>query len=64
MQNYLTVAETATRLKVCPQTVYTLVRKGQLPHVRCGRAIRIPDDAYIRELKEWTPWTVMEDHLA
>jgi len=41
----LTVGETAARLKVATNTVYGLVEKGELPHHRIGRTIRIlPSD--------------------
>lgn len=45
----LTVAETAAALHLNRNTVYDLVRRGQLPALRVGRVIRIPETA----LHEW-----------
>jgi excisionase family DNA binding protein len=42
---YLTVAEAAHLLRVHPQSVYRMVHAGELPHLRVGRAIRIPREA-------------------
>jgi excisionase family DNA binding protein len=39
---FLTVFETATILRVSKQTVYRLVRAGDLQAVRVGRSFRIP----------------------
>jgi excisionase family DNA binding protein len=39
---FLTVFETATILRVSKQTVYRLVRHGDLEAVRVGRSFRIP----------------------
>jgi len=53
----LTIAETATRLKVATNTVYGLVEKGELPHHRIGRTIRILPadiDAYQHQNTEVT----------
>ncbi len=38
----LTVEELARYLRVDPQTVYRRFRKGDIPGVRIGRAIRFP----------------------
>ena len=38
----LTVAEAAEFLRVHPNHVYELIRRGELPHVRLGRVIRLP----------------------
>ena len=38
----LTVAEAAELLRVHPNHVYELIRRGELPHVRLGRVIRLP----------------------
>ena len=38
----LTVAEAAELLRVHPNHVYELIRRGELPHVRLGRIIRLP----------------------
>jgi len=41
----LTVAAVARRLNVCEATVYRALRRGELPYIRIGRAIRIPSAA-------------------
>jgi len=41
----LTVREVAERLAVCTATVYALVERGEIRHLRVSKAIRIhPDD--------------------
>ena len=40
----LTVAAASRRLNVAEATIYRACRRGQLEHVRIGRAIRIPED--------------------
>ena len=45
----LTVPETAAFLDVSRDTVYRLIREGQLPHVRLGRLLRVPRT----KLDEW-----------
>jgi excisionase family DNA binding protein len=39
----LTVKETAERLGVCPHTVYTLVREGDLPAFRVRNQWRVTE---------------------
>ena len=38
----LTVSEAAKLLRVHPNPVYELIRRGELPHVKLGRVIRLP----------------------
>ena len=45
----LNVRETAAFLDVSRDTVYRLIREGQLPHVRLGRLLRVPRT----KLDEW-----------
>lgn len=45
----LTVAEAAAALHLGRNTVYDLIRHGDLPSIRIGRAIRVPQAA----LQEW-----------
>lgn len=40
-----TVEETADKLRVCRETVYKLIRIGELPSVAIGRRRLISDDA-------------------
>jgi excisionase family DNA binding protein len=42
---YLTVREVADRLRVCTDTVYEMVKRGDLAHVRVSNVIRIPRSA-------------------
>ena len=42
---YTSVKDAAKRLDVHPDTVRRMIYAGELPHVRIGRAIRIPLDA-------------------
>jgi len=37
----LAVREVAARLGVCTATVYALVERGELPHVRVSNAVRV-----------------------
>lgn len=45
----LRIREVALLLRLGESTVKAMVQRGELPVVRCGRAVRIPR----RELKEW-----------
>ncbi|MEU3295757.1 helix-turn-helix domain-containing protein [Streptomyces longwoodensis] len=56
----LTVAETASVMRVSKQTVYRLVHSGHLPTVRTasGKSFRIPEAAvhdYVRESFKGAP---------
>ena len=42
---FLTVAEVATIMRVSKMTVYRLVHGGELPAVRVGRSVRVPEQA-------------------
>jgi excisionase family DNA binding protein len=44
-----TVAEAAEQLRISKGLAYELVARGQMPHVRLGRLIRIPRQA----LENW-----------
>lgn len=45
----LRIREVALLLRLGESTVKAMVQRGELPVVRCGRAIRVPR----RELEEW-----------
>jgi excisionase family DNA binding protein len=48
--DHLTPAEVAARLQVCRATVYKLIARGELAHVRVGLSVRIAPadlDAYL-----------------
>lgn len=40
----LTVTEVADVLRVTPKTVYALIKRGELPSFRIGRAVRCRED--------------------
>ena len=42
---FLTVAEVAEMMRVSKMTVYRLVHAGELPAIRIGRSIRVPESA-------------------
>ncbi len=42
---FLTVREVAEQLSVSPATVYALVERGEIAHVRVSNAIRISPEA-------------------
>ncbi|MGQ0670814.1 MAG: helix-turn-helix domain-containing protein [Actinomycetota bacterium] len=41
---FVTVSEVASLLRVSRMTVYRLIRQGDLPAVRMGRALRLRED--------------------
>ena len=44
------VKEYAAQARITPNAVYELVRRGEVPAVRFGRAIRIPREAGDKKL--------------
>jgi excisionase family DNA binding protein len=42
---FATVAEVALIMRVSKMTVYRLVHSGELPAVRVGRSLRVPESA-------------------
>lgn len=55
MQRLLSVQETAERLGLKPATIRAwLLRRKNLPFVRCGRAVRIPAEAVERFVNQNT----------
>lgn len=42
---YLTVREAADVLRINPETVYRMIRRGELRHVRAGSRILVPPNA-------------------
>lgn len=49
---YLTVQEVADLMRVSTMTVYRLIKSGELPAVRVGRAFRLRDndiDTYLAQ---------------
>jgi len=51
----LTVKETARRLGVCPHTVYTLVREGELPAFRVRNQWRVNETTLARYMQAENP---------
>ena len=49
---FLTVAETASVMRVSKMTVYRLVHGGHLPAIRVGRSFRVPEQAIHEYLRE------------
>lgn len=49
---FLTVAETASVMRVSKMTVYKLVHAGLLPAIRVGRSFRVPENAVHAFLRE------------
>lgn len=48
----LTVAEVAAIMRLSKMTVYRMVNSGQLPALKVGRSVRIPEhvvDEYLRK---------------
>lgn len=49
MDNLLTIAEVAERLKLTPQTIYKMIKDKTLPAIRVGSQWRIPEE----KIQEW-----------
>ena len=49
---FMTVAEVAAVMRVSKMTVYRLVHSGELPAVRVGRSVRVPEKAVHAYLQE------------
>lgn len=52
METFYTVETIAPQLNLSVQAVYSACRNGQLPHVRIGRRIRIPESALRKMIEE------------
>ena len=46
MEKLYTVLEAAEILRVRRDTVYNLIKRGDLPAIRMGRVVRIPESAF------------------
>jgi excisionase family DNA binding protein len=51
LPEFLTPAEYGGRIRVSRNTMYELLRRGEIPHVRFGRLIRIPKTALVDATK-------------
>lgn len=49
---YLTVLEIATTLRVARMTAYRLIHRGELPAIKVGRQIRVPEPAFEAYMKD------------
>jgi excisionase family DNA binding protein len=52
LPEFLTVEEIRAYLRLGRSTIYELLRRGELPHVRFGRAIRVPKTALAKYLSK------------
>ena len=41
MDEIYTVPEVAAYLKICKSKLYSMIRKGEFPHIRIGKNVRI-----------------------
>jgi excisionase family DNA binding protein len=48
MDEFLTVEELATKFKVSDQTIYNLIKKGEIKVTRIGDSLRISSEEYLR----------------
>ena len=55
-EKILTVAEVSEILRIGEKTIRDLLRAGELPGVKIGKAWRIPEDALKKYIRgEWKP---------
>ena len=52
MKQYLSIREVADQMGFTYQHIWNLIRRGELPAVRMGHALRIPVSALDRMCKE------------
>lgn len=55
-ETYYTIRQVADRLNVHYQTIWEMVKRGELESIRVRTAIRIPESA----LAKWTPSSVVK----
>jgi excisionase family DNA binding protein len=51
MRKFITIAETATRMSTTEKAIRQRIFRGQLPVVRFGRRVLIPEDEFERFLE-------------
>jgi excisionase family DNA binding protein len=44
-QSFHRVRDVVRMLSLCRSVIYGMIHSGELPHVRFGKAVRIPDEA-------------------
>jgi excisionase family DNA binding protein len=49
MDKFLTIAEVSQTLRLKPQTLYKMIKEGEIPAVRVGSQWRIPEEKF----QEW-----------
>ena len=54
MTEFMTASQAAERLGVSVARVYQLAREARLPHIRRGRRILVPSDAWEHWVREQT----------
>ena len=54
--NMLDVREVATLLSVSKMTIYRLINQGEMPAIRVGRSLRIPE----RAVREYMQQAIIE----
>lgn len=52
MPEFMTASQTAERLGVSVARVYQLIREARLPHIRRGRRVLVPVDAWQHWVRE------------
>lgn len=65
--SYLKPSDIAGRLALHRSQVYKLIKDGTLPHIRIGRAVRVPApafEAYLRSLHASSPDTRTADRTS
>ncbi len=51
-EQFYTVEDISTTLKVTPQAVYNWIKEGRIEAIKIGRAVRVPAASYERLLLE------------
>jgi putative molybdopterin biosynthesis protein len=59
LENSMTVPEVADLLRMSRQTIYTMIRSGQIPHFRVGNKVRF-NRADIEALMQTKPVNQVE----
>lgn len=49
---FLTASEVAKMLRLCQSSVYSMIRRNELPHIRFGSAFRMPKAAVEKWIDE------------
>ncbi len=60
-EQYLTVAQVATRLQVSRQAVYNWISEGRIQAVKLGKSVRIPISSLLAFMQPVKPGETIED---